>query len=294
VEQEEAVQVSTQCIQELLKADIPILYFSYGNWFHGMTIGLGHKNVERRITQFHAAEDAQKCLRIAKQLVRDKASNCRTLLRRNIPNCPAEPLRGMKLEIEQIDTCENLGSLLGHEGNIGRVYFQWFSKMLKGGENGLEKFDLQGRNRRPPRDPVNAMLSFGYNLLVKDLTVILTALGFDPFLGFYHQPRYGRPALALDLMEPFRPLIADSVVIWCVNNGVVNRKDFQQVAGACSMSSEGRKKFLLAYERRMDSLITHPVFDYRISYRRVLEVQCRLLGRYLEGEIPDPPSFVTR
>lgn len=177
---------------------------------------------------------------------------------------------------------------------MARIYFEFFSKMFKTGNSGLEGFDFENRNRRPPRDAVNAMLSFAYSLLVKDLTVTLATVSFDPFLGFYHQPRYGRPALALDLMEPFRPLIADSVVIWCINNGVVSASDFQRVGGACCMTSESRKKLILAYERRMHSLITHPVFDYRISYRRVLEVQCRLLARYLEGEIPSPPSFVTR
>ena len=289
-----SVQISTECVRELLKSNIPLVYFSYGNWFYGITTGLGHKNVERRITQFHAAFQPMKVLEISKQLVRDKAANCRTLLRRDIPECPDEPLQAIKREIEKIDRCANLESLLGHEGNVARIYFESFAKIFKTRDSTLEGFDFQNRTRRPPRDPVNAMLSFVYSLLVKDFTIAVAAVGFDPFLGFYHQPRYGRPALALDLMEPFRPLIADSTVIWCINNGVVAADDFQRVGGACSMTSESRKKLIQAYERRMDSLITHPVFDYRISYRRVLEVQCRLLARYLEGEFPSPPSFVTR
>ena len=289
-----AVQISTQCVHELLKKNIPVLYFSYGNWFHGITNGLGHKNIERRITQFRAAENPQKTLTIAKRLIRDKAGNCRTLLRRNIPDCSQEPLNKLKREIEKIEDCESLESLLGHEGNVARIYFEWFPKMFKSGHDNIGTFNFESRNRRPPRDPVNAMLSLAYSLLVKDLTVTVAAVGFDPFLGFYHQPRYGRPALALDLMEPFRPLIADSVVFSCINNGVVTPDDFDRVGGACSMTADARKKMIMNYERRMDSLITHPVFEYRISYRRILEVQCRLLARYLEGEIQDPPSFVTR
>ncbi len=288
------VQVSTQCLQELLGRGIPVLYFSQGSWFYGMTTGLGHKNIERRITQFHAFEDPSRSLRTARQLVRDKASNSRTLLRRNIPDCPEEPLTALKREIERIEACTDFETLLGHEGNVARIYFEHFGKMLKTRESGIEAFDFSTRNRRPPKDPVNAMLSFTYSLLVKDFTIALAAVGFDPYLGFYHRPRYGRPALALDMMEPFRPLIADSAVIWCINNGVVTPQGFSRVGSACSMSSETRKKVILAYERRMDSLITHPVFDYRISYRRVLEVQARLLARYLEGELSDPPSFVTR
>jgi CRISP-associated protein Cas1 len=126
------------------------------------------------------------------------------------------------------------------------------------------------------------------------LTVILQAVGFDPFLGFYHRPRYGRPALALDLMEEFRPLIADSVVLNAVNTGVVQRDDFVGRVDAVTLSESGRSRFMGLYERRMDELVTHPVFGYRISYRRVLEVQARLLARYLGGEIPEYPGFQTR
>jgi CRISPR-associated protein Cas1 len=113
-------------------------------------------------------------------------------------------------------------------------------------------------------------------------------------LGFYHRPRYGRPALALDMMEEFRPLIADSVVLTAVNTGVVRASDFIKRGGAVSMTEAGRTRLLRAYERRMDELVTHPLFGYRISYRRVLEVQARLLGRYLTGEIPEYPGFTTR
>jgi CRISPR-associated protein Cas1 len=126
------------------------------------------------------------------------------------------------------------------------------------------------------------------------MTVTLLAVGFDPMLGFYHRPRYGRPALALDLMEEFRPIIADSVVLSAVNTGVVQLSDFTRRGGSVSLSDTGRQKFIRQYERRMDELVTHPVFGYRISYRRVLEVQARLLARYLTGEISEYPGFETR
>jgi len=131
-------------------------------------------------------------------------------------------------------------------------------------------------------------------MLAKDLAVTALCVGFDPFLGFFHQPRYGRPALALDLMEEFRPIIADSVVIWAVNNGVISKGDFIRRGPACALKTEARKKFIRAYEKRLDALVTHPVFGYRISYRRVLEVQARLLGRVLLGELPEYPGFRTR
>ena len=113
-------------------------------------------------------------------------------------------------------------------------------------------------------------------------------------LGFYHQPRYGRPSLSLDLMEPFRPLIADSVVLTLVNNGEVTESSFLRRAGGVAMTDAGRKAVIAAFERRMDTLVTHPIFGYRVSYRRILEVQARLLGRTLLGEIDRYPNFCTR
>jgi CRISP-associated protein Cas1 len=124
--------------------------------------------------------------------------------------------------------------------------------------------------------------------------VVLLSVGLDPYLGFFHRPRYGRPALALDLMEEFRPLLADSVVLTVINNGEVRPADFVVSMGSVALTPEGRTRLLQAYERRMSQEITHPTFGYRISYRRVLEVQARLLGRYLMGEIPTYPFFVTR
>ncbi len=155
-------------------------------------------------------------------------------------------------------------------------------------------FDFTTRNRRPPLDPVNALLSYAYALLVRTWTVTLTAVGFDPYRGFYHQPRYGRPALALDMMEPFRPLVADSAVIQAINNGEVKPTDFISAAGAVSLTNDGRKRFIAAFERRIDHEITHPIFGYRLSYRRLFEVQARLLGRFLLGDISEYPNFTTR
>jgi CRISPR-associated endonuclease Cas1 len=119
-------------------------------------------------------------------------------------------------------------------------------------------------------------------------------VGFDPYRGFFHQPRYGRPALALDMMEPFRPLIADSSVIQAVNNGEVRPTDFTSVAGSVSLADDGRKRFIATVERRLSQEVTHPVFGYKVSYRRLLELQARLLARHLLGELDENPNFTTR
>ena len=138
---------------------------------------------------------------------------------------------------------------------------------------GPAAFDFAKRNRRPPTDPVNALLSFTYSLLVRAWTVTLAAVGFDPFRGLYHQPRYGRPALALDLMEPFRPLLADSVVLQVINNGEVQSNDFRTAAGAVALTPDGRRHLIAAFERRLSHEIVHPLFGYRVSYRRLMEMQ---------------------
>ncbi|MCI0419460.1 MAG: CRISPR-associated endonuclease Cas1, partial [Acidobacteria bacterium] len=196
------------------------------------------------------------------------------------------------------EDCRSLEELLGVEGNAARLYFGAFDGMIKAepGEEkpALPRFDFAGRNRRPPRDAVNALLSLAYSLLTKDFTIACYAVGFDPMLGFYHQPRFGRPALALDLMEPFRPLVADSCVIQAINNRMVSPDDFLMAGQAVALRPQGRKAFYRAYELRMDTLVTHPLFDYRVSYRRLLEIQARLLGKMLQGEIGKYPVFITR
>jgi CRISPR-associated protein Cas1 len=155
-------------------------------------------------------------------------------------------------------------------------------------------FSFAGRNRRPPRDPVNCLLSYVYGLLTKDFTALLHAVGFDPYLGFYHRPRFGRPALALDIAEEFRPLVAESVVVNLINNREVGGSDFLVRAGGVALTADGRRSVLAAYERRIDVEVRHPLFGYRVTYRRVFEVQARLLAAHLLGEVPEYSPFMTR
>jgi CRISPR-associated protein Cas1 len=284
-------------VQVLCEAGIPICYFSMGGWFYGITVGLNVKNVFLRKSQFRLSEQEYFALAFARRLVAGKIRNQRTLLQRNHVEPNRGTLAAMKEMADRAELARSLEELLGLEGNGARLYFGDFGGMIKPGD-GQEAvdlpFDFAGRNRRPPRDPVNALLSLGYSLLAKDLTVACYAVGFDPYIGFYHQPRFGRPALALDLMEPFRPLIVDSAVLSAINGGMVTSRDFVRVGGSVALTASGRKAFFRAYELRMDTLVTHPLFDYRVSYRRLLEIQSRLLARVLEGEIGEYPVFTTR
>jgi CRISPR-associated protein Cas1 len=286
------VQVSAQAIRDLAGRNVPICHFSYGGWFSAITSGMVHKNVELRRRQFAVAEDPDRCLQLAKSFVEGKIRNTRTLLRRNHPSPPVPALRELARLGKQARGCASEESLLGVEGAAARMYFAHLQGMLK--EGPTASFDFKSRNRRPPKDPVNAMLSFVYALLVKDLTVAVLAVGFDPLLGFYHKPRYGRPSLALDLAEEFRPLIGDSTVLTALNGGEVREADFVSSAGAVAMTPRCRRQVIAAYERRMDTLVTHPVFGYPISYRKVLYIQARLLARFLAGEIQRYPAFCTR
>ena len=298
------VQVTAQALHTLCKAERPIAHFSHGGWFYGLTHGLGLKNVFLRQGQFARASEEFFRLHVARPLVASKIRNQRTLLQRNHTEPPRTVLKRLKEFAEQARGATDAAQLLGLEGAAARLYFQSLPGMLKGDRAGDRAhadgvpdgltFDFQSRNRRPPRDPVNALLSFAYSLLVKDLTIVCYAVGFDPFIGFYHQPRFGRPALALDLMEEFRPLIADSAVLSAINTRMVASKHFIRAGSAVSLKPAGRKALLRAYEQRMDTLVTHPLFGYRASYRRVLEIQTRLLARVVTGELPRYPGFLTR
>jgi len=228
-------------------------------------------------------------------MVSGKIRNARTMLRRNARGLPQETLHRLAEQRRRAERAESLEQLLGMEGTAAREYFAAFPLMFKQDDNDpAMPFAFDSRNRRPPRDPVNALLSLIYSMLTKELVIALIAAGFDPYMGFYHQPRYGRPALALDLIEEFRPLVGDSVVIGLINNGEVRRSDFIERAGAVALTPNGRKRVIEAYERRLETVVTHPRFGYAISYRRIFEVQARLLGRYLTGEIASYPPFVTR
>jgi CRISPR-associated protein Cas1 len=288
--------LTTPALHECFRREIPVTYLSYGGWFLGHTVGTGHRNVETRTAQYRASFDPVMCLELARVLVAAKIANCRTLLRRNHrgQDAPKDALEGLNRDVRMARRASSLESLLGHEGTAASRYFGQFEAMLKQDGPASWRFDFTSRNRRPPKDPVNAMLSFAYAMLVREWNVALSAVGLDPYRGFYHQPRFGRPALALDMMESFRPLVADSTVLTVINNGEVQANDFVQAAGSCNLTDKGRKAFIAAFERRMGHEVTHPIFKYRISYRRLLEVQARLLVRFLAGEISEYPCFTTR
>ena len=286
------VSISAQAIHLLCQEEIPIVHLSMGHWFYGCTQGIGLRNAYLREKQFQRASQSNSVLELARSIVSSKIENQRTLLRRNGCEVPKRVLNGMKQAMMNAREVETTESLLGVEGYAARIYFQEFSTMIKIPE--FSDWDFNSRNRRPPKDPVNAMLSFGYALLTKETTIALLAEGFDPYWGFYHKPRFGRPSLALDLMEEFRPIIVDSAVITAINTTMIKRNHFIQTEAGCVMKPSSRKNLIKAYENRMDQLIIHPVFDYKCSWRRIIRLQAQLLARYIRGEINQYTPIKTR
>lgn len=287
------VQISTQAIRSLLERGIGVHFFTYGGWWSGACVGADSNNVDLRIAQFRAADNAELSLRLARGWVYSKIANCRTLLRRNHRDAPPAVLNELKILGRKALHAPSVDTLLGLEGTAARTYFSEFAGMLNDAAVS-HGFSWETRNRRPPKDRLNAMLSFAYSLLTKDVTAACRTAGLDPLLGFYHRPQFGRPSLALDLMEEFRPLVADSTVINVVNNNILDADDFQLNGTGVALADRARRKFIQAYEKRLAQEVLHPVFGYRVSYRRVLELQARLLTRFLLGEIEHLPPFKTR
>jgi CRISP-associated protein Cas1 len=272
---------------------VPVVHLSRGHWFYGVTAGTTLRNAYDRAAQFAAAADDGRLVTFARAIVAAKGANQRTMLARNARPRPEPVLAGMSTLLKKVPHAPGIGVLLGLEGAIAAHYFSAFGSLLRPRDFDAEwRFDT--RSRQPPADPVNALLSFGYALLTKECTVALLGEGLDPWWGFYHRPRHGRPSLALDLMEEFRPLVVDSAVLTAVNTGMVSDRDFLRSKAACVLKAGGRKAFIRAYEARLDQLATHPLFDYRCSWRSMIRVQARLIARWLRGDVPSYIGITTR
>jgi CRISPR-associated protein Cas1 len=286
-----AVSITTPLLLALAEREVPVAIHGWADQLRGWFAPAGGKNVLARIAQHRAAADPERALGLARRLVHGKIANQRVLLRRNGVDVDEGALGLLATFAEDALRAPSIPSLLGTEGSAARTYFGQFPTMLK---DRAVAFDLDGRNRRPPKDPVNALLSLGYAFLAREVTNVLVTVGLDAWVGFLHQPRPGRPALALDLMEEFRPLLAESVVLQVLNGGMIGPSDFDVQRVGTFLREAGRKAFIRTFERRLAEEATHPVFGTKLSYRRILEVQARLLAKAVTGEIPEYPPFKVR
>lgn len=303
------VTLTSPALTALLEQGTDICFCSaYGRFKGRLAPPLG-KNSLIRLEQHRAHNDPVRTLALARALVAGKLANMRAMLLRanrkrdeaSIASA-AESIKGVLGQVEALQPEQAgpppdparpqagsaHGSLLGLEGAGTAAYFGVFGKLLK------EEWGFQRRQRRPPRDPVNALLSFGYVVLANQVASAVSVVGLDPYVGFLHSSQFGKPALALDVMEVFRPLVVDSVVLTVLNNGMLARRDFREELGAWQLSEQGRRTFLTKLEERLDSEIQHPVFGYKATYRRSLELEVRLVAKWLAGEIPAYRPFMVR
>lgn len=291
------VSLTTPAIHELLRRDVPVAWMSSGFWYLGSTGGQGPRSAAVRTAQYEAAGDPARRLAFARELVAAKIRNGRTMLRRNWRG--SEEARGPALDrlaliADRVPRAETTPALLGLEGEAAALYFRALPHLFTEAVAALPAFAFDRRNRRPPADPVNACLSLAYALLTRTFSSAIAIAGLDPWKGLYHVERPGRPALALDLIEPFRPVLADSAVLMALNNGELAPDDFIHAAGGCNLKPAARRRLVAAYERRLDQETTHPVFGYQVSMRRLIQIQARLFARWLGGEIPRYPHYMPR
>jgi CRISPR-associated endonuclease Cas1/CRISPR-associated protein Cas4 len=284
------VQMSSQAMRAVLARDVPVFFLSYGGWLSGYARSVNDHSLDLRLAQYALLRDEVRVLEFSRAFVLGKVKNQRTMVRRSRGDAAKRILQEMSLLMHRVEKAHSVEELLGFEGTAAQRYFDAFGEMLNVGTG----FEITGRNRRPPTDPVNAMLSFGYAMLSKEVTAAAIAVGFEPGLGIYHKIRPGRPSLALDLMEEFRPLIVDSTVLTAINSKEMRPSYFDRRGKAIVLTKEGRRAFIGAFERRLRSTIRHPLFGYEVTYRRALHIQARLLARAIQGDIPAYPAFCTR
>ena len=282
--------VTAAAMRACLEADIPILWFSSGGWFAGYSIAHGGSWVARRIAQVEQAR-GDNSIGFARAFVAGKVRNQRTLLRRLGGDGSAVAVGQLAGLIARTESTSTLGELLGVEGTAARVYFGALPALLK---TAGDELTFEGRNRRPATDPVNAMLSFAYALLVRDTTVADWPQDWTPRSAVMHQPRFGRPSLALDLAEELRPLVADSTVIMAINNGEIRERRPRPSRWGRRADGHGTQKAVRAYERRVSVKLKHPLFGYEVTYRRAMELQARQLAAVIEGQLDVYRPLTTR
>lgn len=274
-------QVTGDAFVYALELGMPIHYLSSFGRYLGSALPGYSRNGQLRLAQYGLYLNSARRLALVQAIVTAKIHNQYAVLYRH--EQADNPLKSRK---KQVDAQTTIDKVRGIEGMAAREYFALWQSMLRKG------WSFKGRTRRPPTDPVNSLLSFAYGLLRGQVTAAVHLAGLDPYIGYLHEVHHGQPALVLDLMEEFRPLVADNVVLAVLNNREIQPKDFTESLGAYRLSDEGRKRFLQAFERKMSDEFKHPVFEYRCTYRRAIELQARLLARHLQESVPYKPLML--
>ncbi len=286
--------VSPAALTELLERKIPLSFMTGTGRYLGRLEPELNKNIFVRAAQWQAAGETTKAIHAVQGFVRGKLKSYRNLLLRAQREGNVGVSVGIaRLEqaIAPIDKTTAIDSLRGLEGSGSAAYFAHFDSLIRS-----DQFSFKTRCRRPPTDPVNALLSFGYSLLAHDVQGAINLVGFDPYLGYLHTQRYGRPSLALDLMEEFRPLVVDAMVLSAINKKALTPEDFveEALSHAVSLTDEGRRTFFRLYEQKKQSKFKHPVMGRQCTYQEAFEIQARLLAKYLMAETEIYPPLVLK
>lgn len=270
-----------------------LAWFSESGRFQGRLAGPISGNVLLRRAQHQALESSSSLLYLAQRFVEAKLRNTRSVLQRAVrergeTETLAQALYEHESALRHLPQARTIDEVRGLEGNAASSYFAAFGDLLLSGE-----FRFDGRNKRPPRDPVNALLGFVYALLTTQCTAALEGVGLDPQVGFLHALRPGRNALALDLIEEFRAWWADRLVLSLLNRKQLAPKHFEErPGGAVMLGEEGRKVVIVAFQTRRQETVQHPLFKEPVAVGLLPHIQARLLARYLRGDLPEYPAFV--
>jgi CRISPR-associated protein Cas1 len=287
--------VSPAVVMELLERKIALSFLTHTGRYLGRLEPELTKNIFVRAAQWNAIAPSEPALHLVRGFVRGKLKNYRNALLRGQRECPDLTLQSAITQLEQaiapIETTGTIDSLRGLEGSGSAAYFGSFNRLIR-----TDGFRFTTRNRRPPLDPVNALLSLGYALLRHDVQSAVNLVGFDPYLGYLHTQRYGRPSLALDLMEEFRPLVVDAIVLSGINRRMLSMEEFvtEPLSGAVSLTPDGLRTFLRLYEQKKQSKFKHPVLQTQCTYQESFEIQARLMAKYLMGETEKYPPLVLK
>lgn len=269
-----------------------IVWLSEHGRFQARVEGPVNGNILLRQAQFRAADKVDIALEISKAFIAGKLRNSRNVLLRSARDskdeeAKAQLVRAAKslgINLRNLAHAESAASVLGLEGDAARVYFEQFNTLIK--PQMREEFEYKGRSRRPPKDAVNALISFLYALLLNDCRSALETVGLDPQLGFFHVVRPGRPALALDLLEEFRAVLGDRLALTLINRGQLRQKDFDfRPGGAVMLNDTGRKTVIVAYQERKKETLQHPVLETQVEIGLLPLLQARMLARYLRGDV---------
>ncbi|MFN7170783.1 MAG: CRISPR-associated endonuclease Cas1 [Candidatus Omnitrophota bacterium] len=278
------VQITTQAMKFLLESGIETSLFTIYGKLVGRLLPAQSKNVLLRIAQFEKAKSQEFRLKIAKTIVEGKIKNAKAFLQRFSRNHPEVNLEEAEKELnaclEEIPRKTQVSSLLGLEGRASAIYFQAYGKMFRKGLQFAE------RKRRPPTDPVNSLLSLGYSLITNEMFSVLVSVGFDPYVGFLHGVEYGRPSLALDLIEEFRHSIIDRLTLELINKEILTQDDFEEKEEGVFLKPESRKKFFLHYERRMLTSFQNPEDKTEVNYRRMFYLQAHKFSKSVQEDLP--------